>query len=118
MTESGRPVHIQRCTYMEYRRGTSFQCKLRDPHPDVGHQLPIDAQFGVELDTQNPVWLAATLRDQVALREHTQQKVNQLQAIAMDLVSHWMIGYGELRPETADWVRANHPTAAAWLGIE
>lgn len=118
MAEPARPAHVQLCTFQQLHGERYWQCTQPDPHPSgEGHRFPIDAQFGRVLHQQSPDWLAATLRDREALRQHTQKRVDGLQAIAMDLVTHWMIGDAELRPETADWVRANHPTAAAQLGI-
>lgn len=117
--DTPRPVHVQRCTYQEVRGGIAWQCLGGDPHPSgQGHTWSIDARFGRRLDEQKPEWLAAHLRDQVALNDNLQRQVDQLTAIAVDLATGWAGGVG-VRPGTATWVAKNAPTAArlhGWAG--
>lgn len=114
--EAPAHAHIQRCTYQEIRGRGAWQCLETDPHPSGrGHRFPIDAEFGRVLDEQRPDWLAAQLRDKTALTHHLQKRLDDLQAIAIDLATGWAGGTG-VRPATAEWVAANAPTAAALLG--
>lgn len=115
LDDTPRPAHIQRCTYTELRGKRHWQCLHADPHPDRGHQFPIDSRFGQELHTMHPEKLAALLRDQVAVTDNLQQHVDELQAVAVDLVTGWAGGTG-VRRATAAWVARNAPTAAAALG--
>lgn len=121
MSDPQRPPHIQRCTYQEVRGERAWQCKLTDPHEGVQHDLPIDAEFSRDLDRAPAVWLAATLRDQVARRRHAQRRVDDLTAVASQLAAAWAGSaprYGwELPDLAADWLRANAPTAAEQLGL-
>lgn len=98
-----------------------WQCRLTDPHPDVGHDLPPDAEFGRVLHEQTPEWLAAVLRDQVARRRNMQARLDAQQAIMLQLAEAWagttVHGAWELPPAAADWLRANAPTAAETLGL-
>jgi len=121
MPDDARPPHIQRCTYQEVRGERAWQCKRTDPHIGVDHDLPIDAEFGRDLDTQRPEWLAATLRDRVALGRNQQRRIDELTAIASQLAAGWAGSaprYGwELPALAADWLRANAPSAAEQLGL-
>lgn len=115
LDDTPRPAHIQRCTYAEVRSGHTWQCRLTDPHPDIGHDLPIDARFGRPLHQMHPDKLAALVRDHVALTDNMQRRLDELQAIAIDLVTGWVGGTG-VKPATAAWVAANAPTAAQQMG--
>lgn len=123
MTVTGRPAHIQRCTYQQLSGDRYWQCTQPDPHPSgEGHRFPIDAQFGRVLHEQPRDWLAATLRDREALRHHTQKRADDLQSIAMDLVGSWAYGT-PVRRETGEWIRVNAPVVAArldeqWMGTD
>jgi hypothetical protein len=113
--ETPRAAHIQRCTYIEHRGGRYWQCKLTDPHPDVGHDLGIDAEFGRVLHEQRPDWLAGQLRDRVALARHLQRRIDDQQVIALDLLSILVLG-GAPTERTREWARNNAPGAARAIG--
>jgi hypothetical protein len=93
--EDGAP-YIQRCTYQKPYRGGAWQCRLTDPHEGIDHDLPVDAEFDRDLDSQDPLWLAAKLRDQVAKTRHLQKRVADLK--------EW--GDGERRAALQDAYRA------------
>lgn len=122
--QTGRPAHIQRCTYAEIRGGHQFQCKHADPHPSdaKGHDLGIDARFHAPLHTMHPEKLAALLRDQVALTDHLQRRLDDMQAIALALANGWAgsstYGAWELPAAAADWLRTYAPTSAETLGLD
>lgn len=83
--EPGRPPHVQRCTYTEIRGRRHWQCRLPDPHPDLGHDFPPDAEFGRILHEQPAEWLAAQLRARVARQRNMQRRLDEAQAVALDL---------------------------------
>lgn len=113
MTQVVRPPHIERCKHVETRGGIGWQCLLADPHPGQLHRYPIDAEHGRHLDAQPPIWLAATLRDETARRLHAQDRVDELQAVAMDLLK---LATGiPVREDTAKWVRTNAPASVTLL---
>lgn len=120
-----RPAHIQRCTYTEVRGGRSWQCRRADPHPDAGHDLPVDAEFGRVLHEQTPDWLAAHLRDKTILTRHLQVRLDALQAVAVDLAGQWdaaQQNFGPIpdltTPRTRTWVARTLPGIARRLGYE
>lgn len=114
---TGRPAHIQRCTYQEIRHGRAWQCLEGDPHPSgVGHRFPIDSHFDRPLHEMHREKLAGLVRDHVALADSLQRRLNQLQAVAVDLAGCLAAGDQPTDPATSTWVRANHPTAARILG--
>lgn len=119
MTES--IPHVQRCTitraYGEGRNLRTWQCLRPDPHPGVACDFGIDAEvFGRDLDTQPVWWLAASLRDRVAMQRNVQRRLEELQAIAMDLADIHA-GGGMPNDATAAWLLRNAPVQAALLGI-
>lgn len=116
LDDTPRHAHIQRCTYTELRGRRHWQCQLADPHPDVGHKLPIDARFGQALHEMHPDKVAGLLRDHAALVDNQQRRLDELQAVAIDLATGWAGGTG-VKAATAEWMRANTPRAAAALGL-
>lgn len=118
LDETGRPPYIQRCTYTEVHGRRHWQCLLQDPHPESGHQLPIDARFGQPIHEMHPEKVAGLLRDQVAVADQLQRRLDELQAHALRL-AHALAELSdadEIPEDTRRWVADNRPTAAFCLG--
>lgn len=112
--DTPRPAHIQRCTYTEVRGRRHWQCLQGDPHPSgEGHLFPIDARFGQPLHEIHPEKLAGLLRDQVAITDNLQRRLDEMQATAIDLAA--LATGTPTRPGTAEWLRATHPGTAQVL---
>jgi len=115
--DAPRHAYIQRCTFTEIHGGWPWQCLQPDPHPSgEGHRFEIDARFGRKLDEQRPEWLAAQLRDQVAVNDHLQAKVNDLTAVASELAKHVAQG-GPLgmSENSRGWILTNAPEVARYF---
>jgi hypothetical protein len=113
--ETPRPPHVQRCTFTEVRGGRLWQCLEQDPHPDKRHRLPVDAEYGRDLDVQRPDWLAGTLRDKTVLIHHLERRLDDLQGIAIEVLRVHTEG-GEPNDRAREWARNVAPGAARTLG--
>lgn len=113
--DSARPPHVQRCTYTEVRGTKGWQCLEADPHPDRVHRLPVDAEYGRDLDAARREWLAATLRDKTVLNRHLTRRIDDLQAIALDVLALHLTA-GEPAERTREWARNVAPAMARGLG--
>jgi hypothetical protein len=114
--ETPRAAHIQLCTYVEVDRGRPWQCRLTDPHPDVGHKFAIDKQFGRPLHELPAEKLAGLLRDKTALTENLQARIDELSIVAAQVVQHAAFG-APLSDGARRWVAANQPSAAEQMGV-
>lgn len=99
----------------------TWQCRLQDPHPlgrEQAHDFGIDAEvFGRDLGVQRPEWLAANLRDAVAKQRHLQRRIEEVQAVAIDILLGWATGMG-VTDKTIQWAQANAPEVSSQLGWE
>lgn len=112
--------HVEKCSerrvFGEGRHARTWVCRVSPaPHEGVPHDFGIDAEvYGRNLDTQQPEWLAAKLRDVTARNTHLQAAVDEQRAISAQLaeltVSHKPISY-----RAGEWVRRNMPAVATRL---
>lgn len=107
------PSPIRRCLHRETKGKLTEQCRLTDPHNGAEHWFGIDFEYGRDLDTASPVWLAAQVRTLHAQVTYHRNELATVTAVALDLdpaePAH------KHAPETMRWLARQHARAAIGL---
>jgi hypothetical protein len=119
---------VARCIHTEAfgSQGNIWQCLLPDPHPDQGHQFPIDAtHYGLQLENRSAPWLASELRmahqkvrfEQGRAEAATRVAINLAATLAQAMKGRGVSLNDHRLVESLEFIRKNAPDTAESLGI-